>query len=140
MKRRKKFNLIPVNRCLHHSMMSDFCQKHQPSLPEKLGLKTISQESDICVEQDCLTQWMNNARHPVCNPQQPLARILKAAARNNHPMTFRYHGGSMPGAKLTVYLAEIFTVGCGDSLYVSGWCMNKVAHRIFRIDRIELVG
>lgn len=139
MKRRKKFNFIPVNRCLHHSMMSDVCQKHQPSLPEKLGLKPISRVSNPYSEQDCLTRWKSESRHPVCNSQQPLVKTLVIAARNNHPMTFVYHGGSTPGAKRTVFPAEVFTVGVSDNVFLSGWCTNQQAHRTFRIDRLELV-
>lgn len=140
MKRRKKLKILPINRCLLFSEGVPSVPHDETSLPEKLGLKPVVQDKLQPAKPEGLVHWLNAPRFPQWHPAHPLARIFAMAARNNHPMTFRYHGGSTPGAKRTVYPAEVFTVGWGDALYVSGWCMDKQAHRTFRIDRIELPG
>ena len=138
MKRRKKFNFIPPSLMLfHRGRATD--RKVQSSLPERLGLKPVSRQQFFILKTDPFTRWKKEPRFPQWHPESFKAKVLVAAIRNNHPITFCYHGGSTPGAKRTIHPAEVFTVGRGDDLYVSGWCMNQQAHRTFRMDRIELL-
>ncbi len=138
MKRRKKIKILPINRCLLFRKSNTQGKQGQSSLAEKLGLKTMAADEAQAADSGSPVHWMDAPRYPQWQPENPVARIFAMAARNNHPMTFRYHGGSAPGAKRTIYPAGVFTVGVGDCLYVSGWCMNTESHRTFRVDRIEL--
>ena len=140
MKRRIPFKFMPINRCLHHSENNVKEKDPSSGLLERLGLQTVSSGSPPSSKTHQLDHWMNAPRFPVWEPECPLALIFVLAIHNNYPCTFLYHGGSMPGAKRTVYPAQVFTVGRSDSLYLAGWCMNTEAHRVFRIDRIEILG
>lgn len=141
MKRRDQFNFPPFDRCLARLQRKmAHREQNQSSLAEKLGLSPIAAKAFADPNPNHLNHWMNQARYPVWDPGCPLARMLVTAIRNHHPCTFRYHGGSTPGAKRTVYPAQLFTVGSSDTLYLAGWCMNQEAHRTFRIERVELLG
>lgn len=122
-----------------HQTPSDISNNNpriQTEVPTKVSIN--NSHEILTPDQDYLSQWMDQPRYPMWNPRQNLARGLVIAIRCNHPCVFYYHGGNTPGAKRTVIPAEVFSVGDSDTLYLAGWCMNKQAHRTFRIDRIEL--
>ena len=140
MKRRIPFKFIPINRALLYSGNTVFGRQDGASLADKLGLKPLAAQQDPSPAPDYLDQWMDAPRYPVWDPECPLGRVFVMAIHNHHPCTFLYHGGSTPGAKRTVYPAQVFTVGSSETLYLAAWCMGKEAHRVFRVDRVRLLG
>jgi len=140
MKRRIPFKFIPINRALHCSGNTVFGRQDGHGLTEKLGLKPLVAQQEPSPASDGLDHWMNAPRFPVWDPGCPLGRVFVMAIHNQHPCTFVYHGGSTPGGKRTVMPAQLFTVGSSEALYLAAWCMGKEAHRVFRIDRVKLLG
>lgn len=139
MKRRKKIRILPINRCLLFRKNKASGKDGQGSLAEKLGLKPSAEDRQPVVISKQPVDWVHAPRFPVWKSEDLKCQMFIMATRHSHPVSFRYHGGSMPGAMRSIYPAGVYTVGRGDSLYISGWCMNTESNRTFRLDRIELI-
>lgn len=85
-----------------------------------------------------LHEWADLPRIPVCRPEGPVVRELLAHARQGRPMALFYQGGSRPGCLRRFSPELVFRHERGRHTYVSGFCHQREAPRILRIDRIGL--
>ena len=85
-----------------------------------------------------LGDWRQVHRVPVFESVHPTAQRLILAALRHEMLTFRYWGGSTPGADRSVSLGLVFQAGGYGPLYVIGYCHLRREERVFRVDRLEL--
>lgn len=85
-----------------------------------------------------LGDWRQVGRVPVFESVHPTAQRLILAALCHEMLTFRYWGGSTPGADRSVSLGLVFQAGGYGPLYVTGYCHLRREERVFRVDRLEL--
>ncbi len=85
-----------------------------------------------------LADWRQIHRVPVFESVHPTAQRLILAALRHEMLTFRYWGGSTPGADRSVSLGLVFQAGGYGPLYVTGYCHLRREERVFRVDRLEL--
>ncbi len=89
--------------------------------------------------------------------QRALGEVILGHIGEGRPFTFRYVGGSEPGAVRTVLPTLLFCLDYlsyyefriddrGDipygpqmPIYLLGWCQTRQAARYFRLDRMEMV-
>jgi hypothetical protein len=88
--------------------------------------------------------------------QRELGFVILRHIGEGRPFTFRYTGGSEPGAGRSVLPTLLFSpdsgpnrMCCGDPtqypdpsqtpIYLLGWCQNRQAARTFRLARMEKV-
>lgn len=88
--------------------------------------------------------------------QRDLGEVLLRHIGEGTPITFRYTGGSEPGALRTVLPTLLFCTdshpnrmryedptelpdSSAPSIYLLGWCQTRQAARTFRLDRMETV-
>jgi predicted DNA-binding transcriptional regulator YafY len=101
--------------------------------------KQLSNPSELSRSGPWLADWRRVHWVPVLNSVHPTAKWLIAAALRGEDVTFRYRGGSTPGAERRVSPGLVFQArGCG-LLYVSGYCHLRQRERVFRVDRAELL-
>lgn len=65
-----------------------------------------------------------------------LAHSILTQMPSGRPVTFRYDGGSTPGCLRTVLPTLVFH-RCGTPLYLQAYCLERLATRTFRLDRIS---
>jgi hypothetical protein len=88
--------------------------------------------------------------------QRAVAEVILAHIQSGQPFTFRYHGGSEPGATRTVLPTLLFHLDyyghfyfCVEDpseipdpdpvpIYLLGWCQTRQAARYFRLDRMQV--
>jgi hypothetical protein len=93
-----------------------------------------------------LDRWRSLPRHPLWEVADPSLMELIRAAELSLPVRLIYHGGSTPGAarwftpSLVFQVAEFQAEDEFLPVHVSGWCHSRQAHRILRLDRIQLAG
>jgi hypothetical protein len=90
-------------------------------------------------------------------PQRALGDVILRHIGEGRPFTFRYTGGSEPGAVRTVLPTLLFSPDfcpyrmCYEDptelpapsetpIYLLGWCQTRQAARTFRLNRMEMVG
>lgn len=88
--------------------------------------------------------------------QRDLGEVILRHIGEGSPFTFRYTGGSEPGAVRTVLPTLLFSPDfcpyrmCYEDptelpapsetpIYLLGWCQSRQAARYFRLDRMEMV-
>jgi hypothetical protein len=89
--------------------------------------------------------------------QRDLGEVILRHIGEGRPFTFRYVGGSEPGAVRTVLPTLLFSpdylsyyefrvddpgdipYGPQMPIYLLGWCQTRYAARTFRLDRMEIV-
>ncbi len=125
-------------------------QASHPSAPER--------------DPDWLREWREMPKREVCVHDLPFhcdprrrdfASAILYSITEGTPLTFRYHGGSEPGAARTVLPTLLFRperssfpeFRSGDPagfsalhetpIYLLGWCQTRHAARTFRLDRME---
>ncbi len=67
-----------------------------------------------------------------------LYRPLLKASQQNRPIEITYLAGSSPESPRTIIPANIFTVIGYPYTYLAAFCLNRQAHRTFRLDKIHL--
>lgn len=80
-------------------------------------------------------------RSPVPLPlrfSEPKIASLVSAVENNRTLEFLYHGGSTPGESRRVSPGLVFESEGFPGLYLSGYCHQRRAERVFRVELIEL--
>jgi len=100
-------------------------------------MKILSTPNPLC-DLDALSGWLKAPRVPVLlADESPGAELLLACLRRE-AIDFIYNGGSAPGSLRRVLPTALFTMGDGDTIYLSGFCSLRQAERLFRVDRIRL--
>ena len=92
---------------------------------------------------DWLRAWQSLSRRPVWEAFDRKTSRLLWCARTGQSLPLIYHGGSFPGTTRWFTPGLVFQVeppesGPLPSLYVTGWCHARHAHRTLRIDRLEI--
>jgi len=90
-----------------------------------------------------LGPWLGDWRQchwvPVYESVHPTAQRLILATLRHELLTFRYWGGSTPGAERRVSPGLVFQAGGFGPLYMAGYCHLRRQERVFRVDRVELL-
>jgi hypothetical protein len=79
--------------------------------------------------------WKSAEREPVFFSKDPWEWRFLEAMWVQEPVTFRYWGGSSPGAQRCVIPRRVFRIAGFRALYFSGWCNRRREERTFRMDR-----
>ena len=87
-----------------------------------------------------LADWREVKRVPVFVSVHPTAQRLIIAAQRQEILTLRYWGGSTPGVARQVSPDLVFQLGGYGPLYVAGYCHLRRQERVFRVERVELLG
>lgn len=87
-----------------------------------------------------LADWQKVRRVPLGESVHPTAQRLILAALRHEILRIRYLSGSTPGAERVISPTMVFQVGGCGPLYVSGYCHLRGEERVFRVDRLELLG
>lgn len=83
-----------------------------------------------------LFYWMMSAKNPVLASDDPIVRMFLAAAIKGERVNFFYLAGSEPGKLRTVSPASVFQHDPEGVIYVAGYCHQRQANRVFRLDRV----
>jgi hypothetical protein len=83
-----------------------------------------------------LFEWLLKPRLPVLFSEHPIALQLIRASLKGNSVRFIYMGGSTAGRTRKVSPAFLFTFEDDQSIYIYGFCHERQANRIFRVDRI----
>lgn len=65
-----------------------------------------------------------------------LARRIVSLLPSGRPLTFQYHAGSTPGGSRTILPTYLFQTLACQGTYLQGYCLDRLASRTFRLDRI----
>jgi predicted DNA-binding transcriptional regulator YafY len=86
-----------------------------------------------------LLYWLVRPRHPVLASDDPLAKMLIEAMLKGEAVEIIYVGGSKPGSPRSVKVSLVFQHDPGGRVYVSGFCPERGANRVFSLDLIMVV-
>jgi len=86
-----------------------------------------------------LFYWLARPRNPVLASDDPLARMFIQAMLRNEPVEFIYVGGSKPGSYRRVNVALVFQHEPEGRIYVTGYCRERAAIRVFALDLVMVV-
>jgi predicted DNA-binding transcriptional regulator YafY len=89
---------------------------------------------------ELLVHWLALPRNPLMASPDPLAKLFIKAMLTGKPANFIYVGGSTPGASRTVHVSLVFQHVPGGRVYVSGFCPERAANRIFALDLMMIIG
>ena len=83
--------------------------------------------------------WLPRPRHPVLACNDDLANMFIEAMLTGSPVKFIYTAGSKPGAARSVIVSLVFQHDPEGRLYVSGYCPERSANRVFALDLIVVI-
>lgn len=85
--------------------------------------------------QNAAPEWIESTERELRDIQ--LALRIVALLPSGRPLTFQYHGGTTPGCERTILPTHLFENMARSHTYLQGYCLNRLASRTFRLDRIE---
>jgi len=88
---------------------------------------------------ETLFYWLAQPRNPVLASDDPLALMFIEAMLKNEPVEFIYIGGSKPGSPRKVNVSLIFQHEPEGRIYISGYCPERSANRVFALDLIMVI-
>jgi predicted DNA-binding transcriptional regulator YafY len=88
---------------------------------------------------EMLLYWTARPRNPVLASNDDLAKMFIEAMLTGEPVKFIYCGGSTPGATRSVKVSLVFQHEPQGRVYVSGYCPERSANRVFSLDLIMVV-
>jgi hypothetical protein len=88
---------------------------------------------------ETLFYWLARPRNPVLASGDPLARLFIAGMLTGKPVEFIYIGGSKPGSPRRVNVSLVFQHEPKGRIYVSGYCPERSANRVFALDLIMVI-
>jgi len=91
------------------------------------------------VPSEKLFDWMLRPRNPVLASDDPLVNMFVEAMLTGEPVNFIYASGSEPGAARTLNVSLVFLHEPEGRIYVSGYCPERSAARIFALDSIMVI-
>lgn len=83
--------------------------------------------------------WTARPRNPLLASNDDLATMFIAAMITGEAVKFIYVGGSEPGAIRSVKVSLVFQHDPEGRVYVSGYCPEREANRVFSLDLIMVV-
>ena len=86
-----------------------------------------------------LLYWLVRPRNPILACNDDLANMFIEAMLTGDPVHFIYIGGSEPGGARSVKVALVFQHEPEGRIYVSGYCPERSANRIFALDLIMVI-
>jgi predicted DNA-binding transcriptional regulator YafY len=86
-----------------------------------------------------LLYWIARPRNPVLACNDELANIFIQAMVTGEAVKFIYCGGSEPGATRSVKVSLVFQHEPAGRVYVSGYCPERSANRVFSLDLIMVI-
>ena len=88
---------------------------------------------------ETLFYWLARPRNPVVASHDPLARMFIEGMLTGKPVEFIYIGGSKPGSPRRVNVSLVFQHEPEGRIYVSGYCAERAANRVFALDLIMVI-
>ena len=86
-----------------------------------------------------LFYWLARPRNPVLASDDPMARMFIEGMLKGEAVEFIYLGGSTPGSLRKVSISLVFQHEPEGRIYVSGYCPERSANRVFARDLIMVV-
>ena len=86
-----------------------------------------------------LFYWLARPRNPVLASDDPLARMFIEGMLKGEAVEFTYLGRSTPGSPRKVNISLVFQHEPEGRIYVSGYCPERSANRVFALDLIMVV-
>ena len=86
-----------------------------------------------------LFYWTARPRNPILACNDDLANMFIEAMVTGEPVKFIYFGGSTPGATRSVKVFLVFQHDPEGRVYVSGYCPERSANRVFSLDLIMVI-
>jgi hypothetical protein len=86
-----------------------------------------------------LLYWTARPRNPMLACHDDLANMFIQAMLTGEAVEFIYCGGSKPGATRTVKVSLVFQHEPAGRVYVSGYCPERSANRVFSLDLIMVI-
>ena len=83
-----------------------------------------------------LFRWLALPRYPVLASENPLVNRFIESMFEGEPVDFIYIGGTKPGSPRKVIVSLVFQHEPADGIYIAGYCLERRANRIFRLDLI----
>ena len=88
---------------------------------------------------ELLLRWRAAPRFPVLFSDDPLVSICLASIRMAQEIELIYIGGSTPGKPRRISVSLVFQTQTEGGIYVAGFCHDRKANRIFRVDRAMVI-
>jgi hypothetical protein len=86
-----------------------------------------------------LFYWLARPRNPVLACNDDLANMFIQAMVTGELVQFVYVGGSEPGRTRSLKVSLVFQHEPQGRVYVSGYCPERAANRVFALDLIMVV-
>lgn len=83
--------------------------------------------------------WTAQPRNPLLVSSDDLTRMFITAMITGEAVQFVYIGGSEPGAVRSVKVSLVFQHDPEGRVYVSGYCPEREANRVFSLDLIMVI-
>jgi len=87
-----------------------------------------------------LLDWLARPRTPVLVCSDDLANRFIEAMLTGEPVDFVYIGGSQSGSPRSVKVSLVFQHEPAGRVYISGYCPERSANRVFALDLIMVIG
>ena len=88
---------------------------------------------------EILLYWIARPRNPVLACNDDLANMFIEGMITGELVKFIYVGGSEPGAVRSVKVSLVFQHDPKGRVYVSGYCPERKANRVFSLDLIMVM-
>jgi predicted DNA-binding transcriptional regulator YafY len=88
---------------------------------------------------ETLLYWTARPRNPVLACNDDLANMFIQAMVTGELVQFVYVGGSEPGSTRSIKFSLVFQHEPEGRVYVSGYCPERSANRVFDLDLIMVV-
>jgi hypothetical protein len=88
---------------------------------------------------EALLYWIARPRNPVLACNDDLANMFIQSMLTGEPVSFIYIGGTQPGAMRSVKVSLVFQHEPAGRVYVSGYCPERGANRVFSLDLIMMI-
>jgi hypothetical protein len=88
---------------------------------------------------ETLFYWLVRPRNPILASDDPLVRMFIESMLKNEPVEFIYIGGSKPGSPRSVNVSLVFQHEPEGRIYVSGYCPERAANRVFALNLIMVI-
>ena len=100
---------------------------------------TVPARLPALVLSEDLSRWLTQPRLPLLSTGDPLVAMFIKAMLTGEEAAFIYVGGATPGAWRRIKVSLVFRHQPGGRIYVSGYCPERSAHRIFSLDLIMAI-
>jgi hypothetical protein len=88
---------------------------------------------------ETLLYWIARPRNPLLACHDDLANMFIQAMLTGEAVEFIYCGGSKPGMIRSIKVSLVFQHEPAGRVYVSGYCPERSANRVFSLDLIMVI-